>query len=121
MTEPTELLPCPFCGNTNAIVYDDLLTFHVGCLSCGATGSASSYRNGAISAWNRRTPQPTQAQTGAVPLTDEQIKALTQARSTAMQMAAEGRIPECGDFAAIAQNLDWLCDSFGIKGGQHGL
>lgn len=48
------LLSCPFCGNANAIVYDDLLTFHAGCLSCGATGSVSSYRNGAIAAWNRR-------------------------------------------------------------------
>ena len=53
------LLPCPFCGNANAIMYDDLLTFHVDCLSCGATGGASSYRNGAIDAWNTRT-QPTQ-------------------------------------------------------------
>jgi len=121
-TQPTdaELEACPFCGNANAIVYDDLLTFHAGCLSCGATGSVSSYRNGAIAAWNRRavlaklgtpagagevaylhddgywtpakteagrhlndrlmcagspkvavylTPQPTQAQAGAVPLT----------------------------------------------------
>lgn len=111
-TQPTdaELEACPFCGNANAIVYDDLLTFHAGCLSCGATGSVSSYRNGAIAAWNRRavlakwgtpagagepvaefdewfgrpvllhgapmlkhkqklytTPQPTQAQAGAVP------------------------------------------------------
>ncbi|MCO4240913.1 Lar family restriction alleviation protein [Acidovorax facilis] len=55
-TQPTdaELEACPFCGNANAIVYDDLLTFHAGCLSCGATGSVSSYRNGAIAAWNRR-------------------------------------------------------------------
>lgn len=55
-TQPTdaELEACPFCGNANAIVYDDLLTFHAGCLSCGSTGSVSSYRNGAIAAWNRR-------------------------------------------------------------------
>lgn len=52
------LLPCPFCGNANAIMCDDLLTFHVGCLSCGVTGGASSYRNGAIDAWNTRA-QPT--------------------------------------------------------------
>lgn len=56
MHEP--LKSCPFCGNANAIMYDDLLTFHVDCLSCGATGGASSYRNGAIDAWNTRT-QPT--------------------------------------------------------------
>ena len=64
------------------------------------------------------TPQPTQAQAGAVPL-DEQIKTLMQAHRTAMLMTCKARVPECGEFAAIAQDLDWLCESFGIKGGQH--
>ena len=54
------------------------------------------------------------------PLTDEQIKALMQAHRTAMLMTCKARVPECGEFAAIAQDLDWLCESFGIKGGQHG-
>ena len=53
-------------------------------------------------------------------LTPEQIKALMQAHSTAMFMTCKARVPECGEFAAIAQDLDWLCESFGIKGGQHG-
>ena len=66
------------------------------------------------------TPQPTHAQAGAVPLTDGQIKALMQAHRTAMLMTCKARVPECGEFAAIAQDLDWLCESFGIKGGQHG-
>ena len=65
------------------------------------------------------TPEPTHAQAGAVPLTDEQIKALMQAHRTAMLMTCKARVPECGEFAAIAQDLDWLCESFGIKGGQH--
>ena len=54
------------------------------------------------------------------PLTDEQTKALMQAHRTAMLMTCKARGPECGEFAAIAQDLDWLCESFGIKGGQHG-
>ena len=54
------------------------------------------------------------------PLTDEQSKALMQAHRTAMLMTCKARVPECGEFAAIAQDLDWLCESFGIKGGQHG-
>ena len=54
----------------------------------------------------------------AGPLTDEQTKALMQAHSTAMLMTCKARVPECGEFAAIAQDLDWLCESFGIKGGQ---
>ena len=66
------------------------------------------------------TPLPTHAQAGAVPLTDEQIKTLMQAHRTAMLMTCKARVPECGEFAAIAQDLDWLCESFGIKGGQHG-
>ena len=66
------------------------------------------------------TPQPTHAQAVAEPLTDEQIKALMQAHRTAMLMTCKARVPECGEFAAIAQDLDWLCESFGIKGGQHG-
>ena len=66
------------------------------------------------------TPEPTHAQAGAVPLTDGQIKALMQAHRTAMLMTCKARVPECGEFAAIAQDLDWLCESFGIKGGQRG-
>ena len=61
-------------------------------------------------------PQPV----ARVPLTDEQIKALMQAHRTAMLMTCKARVPECGEFAAIAQDLDWLCESFGIKGGQYG-
>ena len=66
------------------------------------------------------TPEPTHAQAGAVPLTDGQIKALMQAHRTAMLMTCKARVPECGEFAAIAQDLDWLCEAFGIKGDQHG-
>ena len=65
------------------------------------------------------TPHPTQTQAGALPLTDEQTKALMQAHRTAMLMTCKARVPECGEFAAIAQDLDWLCESLGIKGGQH--
>ena len=60
-------------------------------------------------------PQPVARE----PLTDEQINALMQAHRTAMLMTCKARVPECGEFAAIAQDLDWLCESFGIKGGQH--
>ena len=65
------------------------------------------------------TVQQPEALRLAGPLTDEQIKALMQAHRTAMLMACKARVPECGDFATIAQNLDWLCESLGIKGGQH--
>ena len=35
------------------------------------------------------------------------VDALETARTTAMDNVMAARIPECGDFAAIAQNLDW--------------
>lgn len=57
---------------------------------------------------------PVQAQP-AKPLTPEQSKALTDARNEAMFWMAQGRIPECGPFGHIAQNLDWLCDQLGVE------
>lgn len=42
--------------------------------------------------------------------------ALLRARNTAMHQAASARVPECGSFAAIAQDLDWACLELGIGG-----
>ncbi|CAB5224409.1 hypothetical protein UFOVP393_71 [uncultured Caudovirales phage] len=38
----------------------------------------------------------------------EMYEALLRARNTAMEQAIEARAPECGHFAGIAQDLDWL-------------
>ena len=83
MTEPTDaLLPCPFCGSPDVAIADDLVTFNVLCNACGASGGYSSYRNGATWLWNRRTPQPTHAQAGSVPLTEHPSSSCRRQRST---------------------------------------
>lgn len=43
-------------------------------------------------------------------------KCLKDARSTAMINTYNARIPECGDFGDIAQNLDYVCNELGIGG-----
>jgi Lar family restriction alleviation protein len=74
MTEPTELMPCPFCGGNarkvkhsagspGTIGYD---RWHgVACAGCNACVGARDRRfrtsAAAIAAWNTRTPQPTKA------------------------------------------------------------
>lgn len=94
MTEPTDaLLPCPFCssgetyihvnkGTWNGRGYGEPVSVEVRHWCADAPGQPSRMisRAGrdeasAVAAWNRRTTQPTQAQAGAVPLTDEQIEA----------------------------------------------
>jgi hypothetical protein len=54
------------------------------------------------------------------PLTDEEYKALVDARNEAMLWAIKGRIPECGAFAGIAQDLDYLCEQLSIEAA-HGI
>ena len=111
-TAAPTLLPCPFCGNANAIMYDDLLTFHVDCLSCGATGGVSSYRNGAIDAWNTRT-QPTPPAV-VEPLTDEQIARI--ARSVLETPVADGVAPAWTLAVGIARAIE-AAHGIGIKKG----
>ena len=100
-------LVCDYCGaltpdpwHSSGMLHGKMSKHIHSCDACAARGAA-------------------QPQAGAVPLTDEQIKALMQAHRTAMLMTCKAKVPECGEFAAIAQDLDWLCESFGIKGGQH--
>lgn len=45
-----------------------------------------------------------------VPLSAELMRALGDARELAMHNTAAARIPECGDFGNIAQNLDWAVE-----------
>jgi len=42
------------------------------------------------------------------PIPEEWLKALSEARDIAILQALKARIPECGHFADIAQQLDWL-------------
>jgi hypothetical protein len=102
MTEPTDA------------ELDELRQANSGRLNFVTLSEFRTIARAVLAKWG--APQPVARE----PLTDEQIKALMQAHRTAMLMACKARVPECGEFAAIAQDLDWLCESFGIKGGQHG-
>lgn len=42
------------------------------------------------------------------------LEALKRANNTAMINSIKARIPECGDFAAIAQDLDWAIETLCI-------
>lgn len=113
------LKDCPFCGGNarkvkhsagspGTIGYD---RWHgVACAGCNACVGARDRRfrtsAAAIAAWNTRTPQPTQAQAGAVPLSDEQIEDLLICGNPTDE---EKRLIRMGWDAA-----------HGIKGGQHG-
>ena len=116
MTEPTELLPCPFCGAAAHFEMDDGCWEWVECESCGMQGNRSASlmedcKPKLAEEWNRRTPQPHPGptQAGAVPLTDEQIRAM------AREHPAE-------DLCGWSYRMG-IADTerhHGIKGGQHG-
>jgi hypothetical protein len=87
--------------------YDGIHTCHAECQrpACVAVREAV-----------QREPPAAQRQ----PLTDEEYKALVDARNEAMQWTIKGRVPECGAFAGIAQNLDYLCEQLSIEAA-HGI
>ena len=113
MTEPTgwpHMLPCPFCGGDarhDAHADDCYFILHRKFKNSGADMSPAFE---VLAAWNRRTPQPTQAQAGAVPLTDEQ-------RSDIATAAAGFNWTD--DYVeAIDYVIDGVESLHGIKGGQ---
>ena len=137
MTEPTELLPCPFCGGAPTTIerpdnIDGTQFFYAIACYCGRHSACAHKmavrktpeiaKADAVAAWNTRTPQPTQAQAGAVPLTDEQAKALLK-NSDLLDMFLH-----IGWYSAPRKNFDVhglaliraIEAAHGIKGGQHG-
>lgn len=48
-------------------------------------------------------------------LTHEIIRALIESRDLAMHNTMAARIPECGDFGCIAQNLDFIVNELEIE------
>jgi Lar family restriction alleviation protein len=51
-----ELKPCPFCGSKNAAPYSVKSCHSVLCVACGGEGPEADSEEGAIAAWNLRTP-----------------------------------------------------------------
>jgi hypothetical protein len=64
-------------------------------------------------AGDRYTAPPQRTWVG---LTDEEKAVLRECREQAMKWTVQARIPECGAFGAIAQDLDWLCDKLAAHG-----
>ena len=136
MTEPTALLPCPFCGGAPTTIerpdnIDGTQFFYAIACYCGRHSACAHKmavrktpeiaKADAIAAWNTRTPQPTQAQAGAVPLTDEQIDAAAKKLAECMEYPWEF-MPEPGrkNMRKHAQDVIDAAHGIGIKGGQHG-
>ena len=135
MTEPTELLPCPFCGagesqihvnkgTWNGRGYGEPVSVEVRhwCADVPGQPSRMISRAGrdeasAIAAWNTRTT--TQAQAGAVPLTCE----WAHNENDGFWESACGEAWRFDD-GGPAENSMHFCHSCGkslcIKGGQHG-
>ena len=115
MTEPTgwpHMLPCPFCGGDarHDVHADDCyFILHHKFKNSGADMSLAFE---VVAAWNRRTPQPTQAQAGAVPLTDEQLAEMMRETWGCASIAPRHAI----GFARAIERAHGI----GIKGGQHG-
>lgn len=129
-TEPTGVgpSPCPFCGSSNVGHYEvaGRANHHFECCECFATSRCTATHQEALAAWNRRTPQPTHAQAGAVPLTDEQLLLLRFATSSLFHLFerwGKKEIPHRQLMDEMQQVIEHVIRrtvaAHGIKGGQH--
>lgn len=142
MTEPTELLPCPFCGGAPTTIErpdnsDGTQFFYAIACYCGRYSACAHKmavrktpeiaKADAIAAWNTRTPQPTQAQAVAMPLTDREIELIDG--MIQVQLDHASRCDAIANRSMADKQKGWdmervaLLQKFkahGIKGGQHG-
>ncbi len=82
MSNTQSLLGCPFCGGMATAKPIDSVPgwYHVTVLHSDCFYKPAQDKmllnDEHLAAWNRRAPQPTQAQADALPLTDEQLEKL---------------------------------------------
>lgn len=129
MTEPTALLPCPFCGGAPTTIerpdnIDGTQFFYAIACYCDRHSACAHKmavrktpeiaKADAIAAWNTRTPQA-----GAVPLKPEQVAEIADAAHREYdRLVASG---QCAPrWSEVFAHLLESAHGIGIKGGQHG-
>lgn len=140
MHEP--LKNCPFCGGAPTTIerpdnIDGTQFFYAIACYCGRHSACAHKmavrktpeiaKADAIAAWNTRTPQPTQVQAGAVPLTDREIELIDG--MIQIQLDHASRCDAIANRSMADKQKGWDMErvallqkikTHGIKGGQHG-
>lgn len=115
-TEPSELLPCPFCGSPATTIgpYGGEMLFGVQCLQCNARVSGfDQCKQDARDAWNTRAA-PAQGEPVA-----QAIEYARRLNDLAVNCEVDDRLGDASDLRRIAQYLAAFPSSPALPGAPH--